>query len=64
MDFLTSLTAHITSADILVIFFLIFLEGILSIDNALVLAILARPLLPNNNEKRLPTDSLEQSFLD
>jgi YkoY family integral membrane protein len=47
----------ITANDIPIIFFLIFLEGILSIDNALVLAILARQL-PEHQQKRALTYGL------
>lgn len=43
----------ITSQDLLVVLFLIFLEGILSIDNALVLAMLARRLPPEQQRKAL-----------
>lgn len=43
----------VTGQDVLVIGFLVFLEGILSIDNALVLAMLARPLPPNLQRKAL-----------
>ncbi len=47
----------LTSADLLVILFLIFLEGILSIDNALVLAVLARGL-PKDQQRRALTYGL------
>lgn len=43
----------ITSQDLIVIGFLVFLEGILSIDNALVLALLARNLPPHLQRKAL-----------
>ena len=43
----------ISSQDLLVIGTLIFLEGILSIDNALVLAMLARPLPPRLQRRAL-----------
>lgn len=43
----------ITPQDLLVIAFLIFLEGVLSIDNALVLALLAKPLPKNQQRKAL-----------
>ncbi len=43
----------ITSGDLLLILFLIFLEAILSIDNALVLALLARKLPPGQQRKAL-----------
>ncbi|MBC7691572.1 MAG: hypothetical protein H7222_07365 [Methylotenera sp.] len=43
----------ITSQDLVIILFLIFLEGILSIDNALVLALLARELPPKQRKKAL-----------
>jgi YkoY family integral membrane protein len=43
----------ISSQDILVVLFIIFLEGILSIDNALVLAILARNLPREQQRKAL-----------
>ncbi len=43
----------ISSQDLLAIGFLIFLEGILSIDNALVLALLARDLPPKLQKKAL-----------
>lgn len=46
-----------TSQDLAVIGFLVFLEGILSIDNALVLAILARPL-PAHLQRRALTYGL------
>jgi YkoY family integral membrane protein len=42
-----------TSQDLAVIGFLAFLEGILSIDNALVLALLAKPLPPHLQRKAL-----------
>lgn len=47
MEFFSSLTAH----DIFTVLALALLEGILSVDNALVLAILVRPL-PENLRKR------------
>ena len=47
----------ITSQDLLIIAFLVFLEGILSIDNALVLAMLARGL-PKPLQKRALTYGL------
>jgi YkoY family integral membrane protein len=47
----------ISSADVVVILFLIFLEGILSIDNALVLAVLARDL-PKEQQKKALTYGL------
>jgi YkoY family integral membrane protein len=43
----------ISSQDIVVVLFLIFLEGILSIDNALVLAMLARKLPKEQQRKAL-----------
>lgn len=43
----------ITSQDLFVIGVLIFLEGILSVDNALVLAILAKKLPPEQRKKAL-----------
>lgn len=43
----------ITSQDLLIIGFLVFLEGILSIDNALVLAMMARHLPPEQQKKAL-----------
>ena len=43
----------ISSQDLLVVAFLVFLEGILSIDNALVLAILVRPLPKDQRPKAL-----------
>jgi len=39
--------------DLMVIGFLVFLEGVLSIDNALVLALLAKPLPPEQQKKAL-----------
>lgn len=47
----------ITSQDFAVIGFLVFLEGILSIDNALVLALLAKPL-PKDLQKKALTYGL------
>jgi YkoY family integral membrane protein len=47
----------ITAQDLVVILFLIFLEGILSIDNALVLALLARGL-PKEQQRRALTYGL------
>ena len=47
----------ITSADLVTILFLIFLEGILSLDNALVLAVLARDL-PEKEQKKALTYGL------
>ncbi len=43
----------ITGHDIFLVLFLVFLEGILSIDNALVLALLARGLPPEQQRKAL-----------
>lgn len=43
----------ITSGDLFLVLFLVFLEGILSIDNALVLALLARNLPPHQQKKAL-----------
>ncbi len=43
----------ITSSDLLLVGFLAFLEGILSIDNALVLALMARHLPPKKQRKAL-----------
>ncbi len=49
MEFL----AHITPQDLLLVGFLAFLEGILSIDNALVLALMARHLPAEKRRKAL-----------
>lgn len=43
----------ITQQDLLVVGFLVFLEGILSIDNALALAVLAKPLPKDERKKAL-----------
>jgi YkoY family integral membrane protein len=43
----------ITPQDLVIVGFLVFLEGILSIDNALVLAMLARHLPPEQRKKAL-----------
>ena len=43
----------VTGQDLLVVGFLVFLEGILSIDNALVLAMLAKPLPPHLQRRAL-----------
>lgn len=43
----------ITPEDLTVVAFLVFLEGVLSIDNALVLAMLARPLPPQLQRRAL-----------
>lgn len=43
----------ITSQDFFLIGVLVFLEGVLSVDNALVLAILAKPLPPSQRRKAL-----------
>ncbi len=51
----------LTTQDLSVIAFLIFLEGILSIDNALVLALLAKPL-PKNQRKKALTYGLFGAF--
>ena len=45
---------EITTPDLLAVGFLIFLEGVLSIDNALVLALIVRPL-PKDLQKRALT---------
>ena len=47
----------VTSQDLVVIGFLVFLEGILSLDNAIVLALLARPL-PKTLQKKALTYGL------
>lgn len=47
----------ITPQDLVIVGFLVFLEGILSIDNALVLAMMARPL-PKEQQKRALTYGL------
>jgi YkoY family integral membrane protein len=47
----------VTSQDLVVILFLVFLEGVLSIDNAIVLALLARPL-PKAQQKKALTYGL------
>ncbi len=52
----------ITSNDLVIIGFLIFLEGILSIDNALVLAVLARHL-PKDQQKKALTYGLLGAFI-
>lgn len=53
---------HIEFADIAIVGLLIFLEGILSIDNALVLAILARPL-PKHQQQRALLYGLAGAFV-
>jgi YkoY family integral membrane protein len=52
-DLIQTLTASITTQDLVTIGFLIFLEGVLSIDNALVLAMLARDLRPEEQKRAL-----------
>lgn len=47
----------ITPQDLVIVGFLVFLEGVLSIDNALVLALLARPL-PKEQQKKALTYGL------
>lgn len=44
---------EVTGQDLMLVGFLVFLEGILSIDNALVLAMLCRPLPPEQRRKAL-----------
>ncbi len=51
----------VTSHDLFLILLLVFLEGILSVDNALVLAILARPL-PKHQQKKALTYGLVGAF--
>lgn len=46
--------AHVSASDLLTVGFLFFLEGVLSIDNALVLALIVRPL-PKDLQKRALT---------
>lgn len=53
---------EITSHDFMLIGLLIFLEGVLSVDNALVLAILARHL-PEKEQKRALTYGLVGAFV-
>lgn len=50
MDFLPT---AITPADLVAVGFLVFLEGILSFDNAIVLALIVRPLPPELRKKAL-----------
>lgn len=52
----------ITSGDLFLILFLVFLEGILSIDNALVLAVLARDL-PKEQQRKALTYGLIGAFV-
>lgn len=53
-EFLSSILSHVTPDDFFAIGFLIFLEGILSIDNALVLALIVKGL-PHDQHKRALT---------
>ena len=52
IQFTTFLTVNFPQ-DLFLILFLAFLEGILSIDNAIVLAIMAKPLPPEQQKKAL-----------
>lgn len=52
----------VTSHDLFLILILIFLEGILSVDNALVLAVIAKPL-PHAQQKKALTYGLAGAFI-
>ena len=52
-DMLGVLTASVIVRYVLVFFMLIFLEGVLSADNALVMAVMVRPLAPGLRSKAL-----------
>ncbi len=53
MEYLTSVLTAVTPQDLFVVGLLVFLEGLLSLDNALVLALLARHLPPAQQKKAL-----------
>lgn len=53
MDFLADLLAHVTIDDLFAVGFLVFLEGVLSIDNALVLALIVKPLPKHLHQRAL-----------
>jgi YkoY family integral membrane protein len=54
---IASFISTVTTQDLFIILFLVFLEGVLSIDNALVLALLARNL-PQDQQKKALTYGL------
>jgi YkoY family integral membrane protein len=56
-EFFTNLAGHISTQDLALLGFLVFLEGILSIDNALVLAMMANHL-PKEQQKKALTYGL------
>jgi YkoY family integral membrane protein len=43
---------HVTASDLLAVLYLVFLEGVLSVDNALALAALVRARLPNRKDQK------------
>jgi len=53
MDLITSFLSNITGHDIFLVGLLVFLEGVLSVDNALVLAILVKRLPEAERQKAL-----------
>lgn len=53
MDFFHSVLSHVSADDLIAVGFLIFLEGVLSIDNALVLALIVNPLPKHLHQRAL-----------